>query len=254
MDNPSRRPVIAGNWKMNTTREDAVALARAVVEMVGPSPPCQVILIPPTCLLEAVGQAIGPSPVDLGCQNFHPERSGAYTGEVSGPMLRSLNVTHVLCGHSERRHLFGESSLWVGEKVAAAHAHGLTPILCVGETLDDREAERTRVVVLEQLDRGLSQLDGAKVATTVIAYEPVWAIGTGRTATPGEAQEVHALIRQRLAERFGSDVSQSVPLQYGGSVKPQNAQALLGQPDIDGALVGGASLDAASFAAIVGAL
>jgi triosephosphate isomerase len=166
-------------------------------------------------------------------------------------MLGSLGVTYAVCGHSERRHVFGEDSDFVGEKVAAAHDHGLIPILCVGETLEDREAGVTDSVVLGQLDAGLAQLAPAQVASTVVAYEPVWAIGTGRTATPEQAQEVHATIRRRLAERFGPEVANVVRIQYGGSVKPSNAAELLGQPDIDGALVGGASLDAEAFLAII---
>ena len=247
----NRRRIVAGNWKMNTDLDGALALAQSVTASAGDA--VDVVLIPPACFLASVTAATAGSPVDVGAQNLHPASGGAFTGEVSGPMLASLGVTYAVCGHSERRHVFGEDSDFVGEKVTAAHEHGLIPILCVGETLEDREDGVTDSVVLGQLDAGLAQLAPAQVASTVVAYEPVWAIGTGRTATPEQAQEVHATIRRRLAERFGSAVANVVRIQYGGSVKPSNAAELLGQPDIDGALVGGASLDAEAFLAIIGA-
>jgi triosephosphate isomerase (TIM) len=247
----SRKRIVAGNWKMNTTLEEAASLARAVAQ--GASTETDLVLIPPACFLPAVLEATAQSPVGVGAQNLHPATSGAFTGETSGPMLTSLGAQYVVCGHSERRHVFGEQSDFIGEKVTAAHAHGLTPILCVGETLEDREADRTNEIVLGQLDAGLSGLEPGQIATTVVAYEPVWAIGTGRTASPEQAQEVHATIRARLSERFGASISEQVRIQYGGSVKPTNAAELLGQPDIDGALVGGASLVASSFLAIADA-
>ena len=182
---------------------------------------------------------------------MHPSDKGAFTGELSGAMLTSLGVSHVICGHSERRQIFGESSDWVGDKVAAAVAQGLTPILCVGETLDDRERGVTEQVVKEQLLAGLRHLNQTQAQRTIIAYEPVWAIGTGRTASPEQAQAVHAFIRSTLHQRFDATTAESLRLQYGGSVKPQNAAELLLQPDIDGALVGGASLNAESFAGIL---
>jgi triosephosphate isomerase len=247
----SRKRIVAGNWKMNTDAGRALALARDVAA--GATGQVDVVLIPPACFLASVASATAETTVGVGAQNLHPATGGAFTGEVSGPMLTSLGVTYAVCGHSERRHVFGETSAFVGEKVSAAHEHGLIPILCVGETLEDREADTTDSVVLGQLGEGLAGLAPAQVASTVVAYEPVWAIGTGRTATPEQAQEVHATIRHWLGERFGAEVADQVRLQYGGSVKPSNAAELLGQPDIDGALVGGASLDAESFLAIVDA-
>ena len=246
----TRRILVAGNWKLNTDRDSAIALAKGVADATTGAA-AEVVVIPPTCLLDPVAQAVAGSHVAVGAQNMHPAAKGAFTGEAAGPMLTSLGVQYVVCGHSERRHIFGEASAFVGEKVAAAHAHGLTPILCVGETLDDREAGRTEAVVGEQLDAGIAGLDRDQLAATVIAYEPVWAIGTGRTATPDQAQAVHAFIRGRLAAAHGDALAQVVRIQYGGSVKPANASELLAQPDIDGALVGGASLTADSFAAIV---
>ncbi len=247
----SRKRIVAGNWKMTTTVEEARALATEVAK--GATDAVDLVLIPPACFLPTVLEATDSSAVRVGAQNLHPAASGAFTGETSGAMLASLDVHYVVCGHSERRHVFGESSEFIGEKVRAAHDHGLTPILCVGETLDDREAGRTDAIVLEQLDAGLEHLESAQIASTVIAYEPVWAIGTGRTASPEQAQEVHATIRARLAEGFGDEIAARVRIQYGGSVKPANAAELLGQPDIDGALVGGASLVASSFLAIASA-
>jgi len=251
MSQDTRRMVIAGNWKMNTTLEDAQELARAIAAGAPAHEGLDVILIPPAPFLEAVARVVSDGPVTVGAQNMHPESGGAYTGEVSGAMLLSVGVDYVVCGHSERRHVFGESETWVGNKVAAAHRQGLTPILCVGETLEDREASRTSDVVLSQLREGLADLGEAEALATIIAYEPVWAIGTGRTATPEQAQEVHLAIREWLTQTYGAPAAQLISIQYGGSVKPGNAEELLAQPDIDGALVGGASLEAESFLAIV---
>ncbi len=249
----ARRSVIAGNWKMHTDRASAVALADGVARAVAALAHVDVAVIPPACFLDAVGQALAGTTVALGAQNVHPAAQGAFTGEVSAAMLRSLGVRYVLCGHSERRHVFGETSEFIGEKVRAALASGLTPVLCVGETLEDRDAGRTEAVVAEQLDLGLASLDAGQVRAAVIAYEPVWAIGTGRTATPAQAQEVHGFLRARLRAAHGAACADAVRIQYGGSVKPDNAAELLGQPDVDGALVGGASLDAASFGRIAAA-
>jgi triosephosphate isomerase len=249
----ARRCLIAGNWKMHTDRASAVALATGVAQAVSALSNVDVAVIPPACFLDAVGQALVGSTVSVGAQNFHPAAQGAFTGEISATMLASLGVRYVLCGHSERRHVFGESSEFIGEKVRAALAGGLTPVLCVGETLEDRDAGRTESVVAEQLDLGLAGLDAAQVRATVIAYEPVWAIGTGRTATPAQAQQVHAFVRARLNAAYGAGCADAVRIQYGGSVKPDNAAELLAQPDIDGALVGGASLDAASLSQIAAA-
>ncbi len=248
----ARTALIAGNWKMNTDRAGAVALATGVAAIAAPAGR-EVLIIPPTCFLEAVSGAVSGSSVGVGAQNMHPADKGAFTGETSGPMLSSLGVGYVLCGHSERRHVFGESAAFVGEKVAAAHRHGVRPILCVGETLDDREAGRTEAVVAEQLAAGLAEVDATQILATTIAYEPVWAIGTGRTASPEQAQAVHAFIRERLAALYDEAAADAVRIQYGGSVKPANAAELLGQADIDGALVGGASLTPESFAGIISA-
>ncbi len=247
-----RRRIIAGNWKMNTDLEGAVALAKGVVETTADvAGEVDVVVVPPMPLVYPVAQAIGDSHVGVGAQNMHPERGGAYTGEASGPMLNSVGCRYVVLGHSERRQLFGETSAFIGEKVASAHAQGLTPILCVGETLEEREADETEAIVGAQLEQGIAGLTADQVARTVVAYEPVWAIGTGRTATPEQAQAVHAFLRGVLTSRIGAERAALVRIQYGGSVKPANAAQLLGQPDIDGALVGGAALKADSFSAIV---
>lgn len=244
-----RKIFIAGNWKMNTDLQSAKDLAAGLTQVDASN--VDVAVIPPSVYLSSVGTVLTDSPVSLGAQNMHSEKSGAYTGELSGTMLKDIGCSYVLCGHSERRTLFGESSEWVGVKVAAAHQSGLLPILCIGETLEEREAGKVAEVLIHQLDRGLAELTPDQVSTTTIAYEPVWAIGTGRTASPEQAQDAHRMIRSRLAETFGSSISETVRIQYGGSVKPQNAAELLQQPDIDGALVGGASLNAESFTAII---
>lgn len=247
----TRRQVIAGNWKMNTTLEEAVALTRGVADAAATYPQATAIVIPPACFLGAVVQAAEGSSVKVGAQNMHPAEGGAFTGEISGAMLHSMGVDHVVCGHSERRHIFGESNDWVGDKVQAALNAGLGPILCVGETLEDRDGGITEAVVREQLLTGLRHLDAAQMERTIVAYEPVWAIGTGRTASPEQAQAVHAFIRSTLSGRFDAGTADATRIQYGGSVKPQNAAELLLQPDIDGALVGGASLVAENFAGIL---
>ena len=246
----TRRRIIAGNWKMNTDRDGAVALAKGVAAATAGAA-AEVVVIPPTCFLGAVADAVAGTHVSVGAQNMHPAAKGAFTGEVSGAMLASLGCAYVVCGHSERRAMFGDSNAWVGEKVAAVHLAGLTPILCVGESLAQREANETTAIVTAQLLAGLAGLSVEQIAATVVAYEPVWAIGTGLTATPEQAQAVHAHIRATLVERAGARAAEAVRIQYGGSVKPSNAAELLSQKDIDGALVGGASLTADSFAGIV---
>ena len=249
----TRQKLIAGNWKMNPpSLAKAIALAQGVAAGAGAHAGVALVVIPPTPFLSAVRAAIGDAPVGLGAQNLHPDRGGAYTGEVAGSMLVDLGVAWVLCGHSERRQLFGESPELVGTKVAAAHRDGLRPILCVGETLDERERDVTEAVVAEQLRAGLHGLDAQTIAATVIAYEPVWAIGTGKNATAAQAQAVHRSIRGWLADAIGA-AAEDVRILYGGSVKPANAGELMAEPDVDGALVGGASLDAAGFLAIAGA-
>jgi triosephosphate isomerase len=240
--------LVAGNWKMNLGHADAVGLAADVVRATDDATGAVgVAVCPPAVWLDAVAERLRGSGVRLGAQNVHPEDAGAFTGEVSPPMLRDLGVHYAIVGHSERRQLFGETSAFVAEKVRAAQAAGLVPILCVGETLEERESGDAEATVLDQL---ASSLEGVGSADLVVAYEPVWAIGTGQTATPDQAQAMHAAIRGALAERFpGADID----ILYGGSVKPGNAAELFAQPDLDGALVGGASLDAESFAAIVAA-
>jgi len=246
----TRKKLVAGNWKMNPpTRDKAFALAQSVVASTAGAA-ADVLVIPPSAFLVPVADVVGASHVALGAQNLHPERGGAYTGELAASMLSDCGARYVLCGHSERRQLFGESPALVGAKVAAAHREGLVPILCVGETLQERDNAVTNTVVLGQLAAGLEGLAAATVAETVIAYEPVWAIGTGRNATPEQAQAVHRVIREWLQKRV-ADLAGEIRILYGGSVKPANAAELMAEPDIDGALVGGASLDGASFAAIV---
>ena len=247
------RPLlIAGNWKMNpNTETEAVALAEAVKAGVGQDHEVRVALCPPSLFLHRIDAALANSPVGLGAQNMHAEPSGAFTGEVSGAMLVDVGCTHVILGHSERRHGMGETSPQVNQKLKAALGIGLIPIVCIGETLEEREQGRTEAVVGDQLDRSLDGIEPEPMAGVVLAYEPVWAIGTGRTATPEQAQEVHAFIRARLADRFSPAIAGRVTIQYGGSVKPSNAEELLGRPDIDGALVGGASLQAEDFLGIV---
>ena len=246
----SRRTLIAGNWKMNLDRKAAVTLAEAIARETLPDG-VDVAVFPPFVYLEAVRGTLEGTPIAYGGQNMYFASSGAYTGEISGPMLNDMGAKYVILGHSERRHIFAESSQLVGQKVAAAFEHGLVPVLCVGETLEQRRDGATKQVVFEQLEAGVAKLAGEQVAQMVIAYEPVWAIGTGETATPQQAQEVHADLRTWLTGRYNAEIAGQVRIQYGGSVKPSNAAELLAQPDIDGALVGGASLEAESFLAIV---
>ncbi|HEV3121898.1 MAG TPA: triose-phosphate isomerase [Isosphaeraceae bacterium] len=249
------RPLlIAGNWKMNpATEEAAVKLANDVKAGVGQSAEVRVVLCPPAVFLHRIDEVLEGSPIGLGAQNMHWQADGAYTGEISGAMLNDAGCTHVILGHSERRHGLGETDNQVNQKLKAALAASLIPIVCIGETREEREAGRTEEVVGRQLSGSLAGVSADPMGGTVLAYEPVWAIGTGLTATPEQAQEVHAFIRRRLAAVFGTATACRVIVQYGGSVKPDNAQALLGCPDIDGSLVGGASLKAADFLAIVSA-
>ncbi|MFT7581522.1 MAG: triosephosphate isomerase, partial [Myxococcota bacterium] len=221
----TRRPIIAGNWKMNTLLEDAKALAIGVRDATAKFvDSVDVVVIPPSCFLVPVLSALGAdSAVGVGAQNVHPEARGAFTGELSAPMVGNLGCRYVVCGHSERRALFGEPSEFVGLKVASVHAAGMTPILCVGETLEQREAKETMAVVTHQLVKGISTLNADAAAAIVVAYEPVWAIGTGLTATPAQAQEIHAGLRAVLANELGEARAQQIRIQYGGSVKPHNA-------------------------------
>jgi triosephosphate isomerase (TIM) len=246
----TRRKFVCGNWKMHKTVAEAVQLVRELRDRVGKSA-AQVAVAPPYTALAAVKQALQGSAIQLFAQNCHHEKQGAFTGEVSAMMLKDVGCDGVILGHSERRQYFGETDEGVAKKLRAALAESLHPIVCVGETLQEREAGKTWEVVSRQLRGALGGLDGGSLQKITLAYEPVWAIGTGRTATTAQAQEVHARIRTLLHELGGAQVADAVRIQYGGSVKPDNAKDLLSQPDVDGALVGGASLKANDFAAIV---
>jgi len=246
-----RKRIIAGNWKMNKTVTEAAELARAVVGQMTAATETEVVLCPPFTDLTAVAAAIAGTPVKLGGQNLHWEEKGAFTGEISAAMLISAGCNYVIIGHSERRQYFGETDETVNLKVKAALKAGLIPILCVGETLAERQSDETAVVVERQVRAALDGLSDAQVAGLVIAYEPVWAIGTGVVATTAQAQEVHALIRTLVGKLYNVQVAAALRIQYGGSMKPDNAGQLLAQEDIDGGLIGGASLDARSFLDIV---
>lgn len=250
MTHASRPLLIAGNWKMYKTPAEAARLVEALKAR-WPAPAGNVALVvgPSFTSLPAVLKAAEGSPLEVAAQNIHWADEGAFTGEVSGPMLAALGVSRVIIGHSERRQLFGETDEDINKKVKAALKHGLKPILCLGETLEQREEGVTFQVLAQQLAAGLADLAAESLPNLALAYEPVWAIGTGRTASPEQAQEVHVYLRNRLAE-ISPGLAATTPLLYGGSVKPDNAAALLAQPDLDGALVGGASLNAESFLAI----
>ena len=246
-----RIPFIAGNWKMNMLRESSLALVRGLIEQLPTSDRVEVAVCPPSVYLQEVATAVRGSRIALGAQNMYHEKEGAFTGELSGAMLRDVGCSHVILGHSERRQFFGESDKSVNQKVVAALALGLTPIVCVGETLAQRDAGKTESVIDTQCRGSLAELSPEQAAKLVIAYEPVWAIGTGKTATPEQAEQVHAHIRALLVQLFGQATADGLRIQYGGSVKADNAAELLRQPNIDGALVGGASLKPDGFAAIV---
>ena len=247
-----RKPLIAGNWKMHKTPEEGVALVRALREAIS-SRTAEVAVAPSFVALSALADALEGSDVRLAAQNCHWETSGAFTGEVSAEMLEAVGCTYVIVGHSERRQLFNETDETVNRRARAVLANAMNPIVCVGETLAERDSGKTLDVVTQQLVGCLKDIPHAEAPRVVIAYEPVWAIGTGRTATAAQAQEVHAHIRQVLGRQWGASGADAVRIQYGGSVKPENAAELLKQHDIDGALVGGASLKAADFASIVNA-
>ncbi len=248
-----RKPFVAGNWKMNMDSQSSVALAEAVVggskEIAGDK--ADVAVCPPFVYLQPVSKALGSSHVGLGAQDVYFEQKGAFTGEISASMLKDVGCTYAICGHSERRHVMSESDDLVNKKVSAAISGGLLPILCVGELLDERKAKKTTEVVTRQLKAGLKGLSAEKASAVTVAYEPVWAIGTGLTATPEQAQEVHLLIRKLLAGLYDRELADEIRIQYGGSVKPDNADQLMAQADIDGLLVGGASLKADDFLAII---
>jgi triosephosphate isomerase len=248
-----RKKFIAGNWKMKTTRSEAAALAAAVAAKVGSSTKVEVAVCPPSLYLAAVCDAVKGSAVGVGGQNCYHEAKGAFTGEISPPMLVDIGCRYVILGHSERRQIFKESNEDVNRKVLAALAAKLTPIVCIGETLAERKANQTASIVRQQIEGSLAGLSPEQMLQIVIAYEPIWAIGTGVVATPEQAEEVHADLRRLLETRYNQEVASAVRIQYGGSVNAENAASLLGQPNVDGALVGGASLKAESFLAIVAA-
>jgi triosephosphate isomerase len=248
----TRRKIIAGNWKMNKTSPEARILVAEILEKLGRFDEAEVVICPPFTSLVACQEALGNrTEIDLGAQNMHHEISGAYTGEISAAMLKSLFVRFVILGHSERRQYFGETDAAVNKKAKAAFTARLRPIICVGETLKEREAGKMSAVITKQVQDSCAGFTEDDWALTVLAYEPVWAIGTGKTASPDQAQEVHALIRATIEKMAGKAISDKLRIQYGGSVKPDNAELLLNQPDIDGALVGGDSLDAESFVDII---
>ena len=248
-----RKPFVAGNWKMNGDGRSSVELAKAVAS--GASglarEKVSVAVIPPFVYLQSVVQAIRASGIAVGAQDIYIEPKGAFTGEISAAMLKDVGCNYVLCGHSERRHVMGEPDELVGKKVTVALHGGLLPILCVGELLEERDAGQMEDVVARHLKTGLADLNGDKMSAVTIAYEPVWAIGTGRTATPQQAQEVHAIIRNLLAEMYDEELAQETRILYGGSVKADNAAELMAKEDVDGLLVGGASLKADEFVRII---
>jgi triosephosphate isomerase len=248
-----RKFLIAGNWKMNLNAGEGEDLAKEIVAHAGKQSTVNVCVCPPFTSIETVAKAVEGSSVNLGAQNMHNEASGAYTGEISAPMLRHFFCTHVILGHSERREYFNESDEFINQKVKTALASNLKPILCVGETLAQREADETFAVVKAQIQGGLAGIVPSQADGLVIAYEPVWAIGTGKTATPEMAQEVHAQIRKLLVEQLNTETANRIRILYGGSMKPGNAKELLAQEDIDGGLIGGASLKAGDFNEIIDA-
>ena len=245
-----RRPILAANWKMHKTVAEAEAFAAAFKPLVKDAAGADIVLAPPATALHALGKALAGSNVALASQNVNPNDKGAFTGEVSPGMLTDVGCSYAIVGHSERRTLYGETSAFVAEKAAALMAAGIRPIVCCGESDEQREAGQTFAIIGEQLETSLSSVPRDRAAEVVVAYEPIWAIGTGKTATPEMAQEVHAMIRERLSDLFGA-AGAEIRIQYGGSVKPDNVAELMAQTDIDGALVGGASLEPDSFAQIV---
>ena len=249
--NPKRKPIIAGNWKMNKTSSEARELAQKLIPLVSSVKDRDIVLAPPFTSLQAVAESIKGTNMTLSAQNLHWEDKGAFTGEISAEMLLDLGCKYVIIGHSERRQYFGETDETVNKKVKQALKKGLLPILCVGETLTEREAGKFTEVISRQVTGGLKDITAEDMKKVVIAYEPVWAIGTGKTATPEQANEVHALIREKVKSLYTTEIAEGLRIQYGGSVTPENVSSLMAKPDIDGALVGGASLKPESFAALV---
>src|SRR3954447_7588298 len=248
---PMRTPFIAANWKMYKTVHEAVVFVKEFRSVVKDVADVEIVLSPPFTALHAVAEAARSSNIGVAGQNLHWEREGAFTGEISAGMLKEAGAEYVIIGHSERRRLFHETDETVNKKVTTALANELTPIVCIGETLEEREREETFAVLDRQIKDGLDQLTAEQVGELVVAYEPVWAIGTGRTATSAQAGEAHAHIRKRLRQWFGGDAADRCHVIYGGSVKPDNIRELIAEPDVDGALVGGASLEVRSFVEIV---
>jgi triosephosphate isomerase len=249
--NSKRRPIIAGNWKMNKTTAEARDLASKLAPLVSGVKDREIVLAPTFTSLQTVGEAIKGTNMVLAAQNIFWEDKGAFTGEISAEMLLDLGCKYVIIGHSERRQYFSETDETVNKKVKQALKKGLLPIMCVGETLAEREAGRLNEVINRQVNGGLKDIGAEDMKKVVIAYEPVWAIGTGKTATPEQANEVHSLIRQKVQALYSAEISGGLRIQYGGSVTPDNVSSLMAKPDIDGALVGGASLKPESFAALV---
>jgi len=249
--NPNRKPILAGNWKMNKTTAEARDLAAKLAPLVSGVKDREIVLAPTFTSLQTVSEAIKGTNISLAAQNMHWEDKGAFTGEISVEMLLDLGCKYVIIGHSERRLYFGETDETVNKKAKQALKKGLLPIVCVGETLAEREAGRLNEVISRQVTGGLKDISAEDMKKAVIAYEPVWAIGTGKTATPEQANEVHSLIRQKVKTLYTAQIAEGLRIQYGGSVTPENVSSLMAKPDIDGALVGGASLKPESFAALV---
>lgn len=248
---PERKALIAGNWKMYKTCAEAVDEAKALVDLVQPMDDREMMIAPTYTALAQVSEVLKGSPVALGAQNLFWENEGAYTGEISAPMLISTGCSHAIIGHSERRQYFGETDNTVNKKIETAINHDLIPVFCIGESEQERDLNQTFSILDKQVTKGLNNISAKNLETLIIAYEPIWAIGTGKTATTEQAQEVHQFIRSLIDKAFGSELAQSMRILYGGSVKPENIDELMAMPDVDGALVGGASLKAGSFSNII---
>lgn len=246
-----RKPFIAGNWKMFKSIGEAVNLVNTIKAGVYRITDCDVVICPPFTALAAVSKIIEDSRIELGAQNMYPETEGAFTGEISPTMLKDVGCRYVILGHSERRLLFKETDSFVNQKVKTALKYSLLPIVCIGETLEQRDARQMFEVVKSQFDHSLKELGKEDISKVIIAYEPVWAIGTGKTASPEQAEQMHSYVRRLLNEKYGEEIASRISIIYGGSVKPDNIEALMRKPNVDGALVGGASLKAESFAQIV---
>ena len=254
MSDIQRKPVMAGNWKMFKTADETRQFFEVFTGLIREVEYCEVVIAPPFTSLSTAVEVTNGSPIQIAAQNVHWKSQGAFTGEVSGPMIRAIGCSHAIVGHSERRQYFGESDETVFKRTTAALEYGLTPIVCVGERLEERETGTTEEVLARQFSAGLSLLTATQFSRIIVAYEPIWAIGTGRTATPSIAAEAHGVLRAQAAKRFGQDSADALRILYGGSVKPENVSGLMKEPGIDGALVGGASLDPQSMASIVGYL